>query len=123
MILLADLQQHEYFYRQLRERSVEFDVHAEYKSNGTFVGASVQVSPGSLEKLSSAEGVLVSYAYYSKLKLRTSILYPRSICHLPKSSISLIVPSTPYLPIAPPTPRSSLDPSLPEPTPPTPSFL
>jgi hypothetical protein len=57
----ADLQPHERFYQHLKERDVAFDIHAEYRSKGTFVGASVQVaSAGDLDKLSSAEGVLVS---------------------------------------------------------------
>ncbi|KAI9634342.1 uncharacterized protein MKK02DRAFT_28101, partial [Dioszegia hungarica] len=53
---------HERFYQHLKERDVAFDIHAEYKSKGTFVGASVQVaSAGDLDKLSSAEGVLNIY--------------------------------------------------------------
>lgn len=61
MIVHADYQSHERFYRHLRERDVAFDVHVEYKSKGTFVGASVEVASASdLDKLTSAEGVLVS---------------------------------------------------------------
>jgi hypothetical protein len=46
----------------LRERDIAFDVRVEYKNKGTFVGASVQVaSAGDLDKLATAEGVLVSH--------------------------------------------------------------